>query len=97
MIDFEDNNTNDFNPVLALLICKLLEPDIELLNERIDITVKPTYFFINDIYFYNILLALHINENAKFIKKSDMPMDELVHIIERDTYLKINKGKDIDF
>lgn len=96
-MDFEDNNTNNFNPALALWICRLLKPDIELLNERIDITIRPTYFFINDAYFYNILLALHINENAKFIKKSNMPTDELVHIIERDTYLKMNKGKDIDF
>ena len=97
MINDFDDEENDFNPALSLLVCRLLKHDIALMNDRIDITTKPTYFFINDVYFYNILLALHINENAKFIKKSGMPMDELVHIIEKDTYLKMNKGKDIDF
>lgn len=86
---------NDFNPFLAMLVCHLLKQDLEFLNNRIDITTKPTYFFINDAYFYNIILTLHANENVRFIKKSGMPLDELVHVIERDTFLKINGGKDI--
>lgn len=90
------NLNNDFDPFLAILICYLLKQDIKFLNDRIDITTKPTYFFINDVYFYNILLALHINENARYIKKSGMPPDELVHVIEKDVYLKMTGGKDID-
>lgn len=89
------NPNNDFDPALSLLICSLLKQDLQFLNDRIDITTKPTYFFINDAYFYNILLTLHINENARYIKKSNMPLDELVHIIEKDTFLKMG-GKDID-
>ena len=89
------NPDNDFDPALSLLICSLLKQDLHFLNDRIDITTKPTYFFINDAYFYNILLTLHINENARYIKKSGMPLDELVHIIEKDTFLKMG-GKDID-
>lgn len=89
------NPDNDFDPALSLLICSLLKQDLQFLNDRIDITTKPTYFFINDAYFYNILLTLHINENARYIKKSGMPLDELVHIIEKDTFLKMG-GKDID-
>lgn len=99
MISFDnyfDNNDNYFNPLVAMLLCYLLKQDIKFLNDRIDITTKPTYFFINDVYFYNILLALHINENARYIKKSGMPPDELVHVIEKDVYLKMTGGKDID-
>lgn len=90
-----NNEEDEFNPYIALLMCHLLRQDIKFLNDRIDITTKPTYFFINDVYFYNIILALHINENARYIKKSGMPLDELVYVVERDTYLKMNEGKDI--
>lgn len=86
---------NEFDPVISMLICKLLKRDIDFLNDRIDRANNPTYFFINDAYFYHILLALHINENARYIKKKGMPLDELVHVIERDTFLKMNGGKDI--
>ena len=99
MMDFDnyfDDDDNHFNPFVAVLMCHLLKQDIMFLNDRIDITTKPTYFFINDAYFYSVLLALHINENARYIKKSGMPLDELVHIIEKDTYLKMTGGKDID-
>lgn len=84
-----------FNPWLSMLVCGMLKQDIQFLNEKIDTTIEPTYFFINDAYFYNILLTLHINENARYIKKSGMPLDELVHIIPRATYLKMTGGKDI--
>ena len=90
------NPDNDFDPALSLLICSLLKQELQFLNDRIDISTTPTYFFINDAYFYNILLTLHINENARYIKKSGMPLDELVHIIEKDVYLKMTGGKDID-
>lgn len=101
MMDFdsvfngEPENENDFNPYLTLLMCNLLKEDLALLNDRIDITTKPTYFFINEDYFYNILLALHANENVRFIKKH-MKRYDLVHVVERDTYLKMTGGKDID-
>lgn len=101
MMDFDSvfnedfDRGNDFNPYVALLMCNLLKDDLIFLNNRIDITTKPTYFFINEDYFYNILLVLHANENVRFIKKR-MKRDDLVHVIERDTYLKMTGGKDID-
>ena len=95
MMDKFEDGDNNFDPMLSLLICHLLKNDIQMLNDRIDRATEPTYICINGIYFYNIILALHINENVRYIKKYDMPVDDFVHIIKRDTYLKMNGGKDI--
>lgn len=85
----------EFDPYLCLLMCSLLKNDIQMLNDRIDITTEPTYFFINDSYFYNIILALHANENVKIIKRANMPIDELVYVVKRDTYIAMH-GEDIE-